>query len=90
MPARRPLPSDRSIVVRAAMVPAEIVETAIALPVDPDWDADAFEAACFGAMIEDPHADPMFAGALEAGPLAQDGALDGIVGARLPAAFRSE
>jgi hypothetical protein len=70
------------------MVPAEIVQ--VPLAVDPDWDAADFEAACFGAMIEDPHADPMFAGALEAGPLAWDGALDGVVGARLPAAFRSE
>lgn len=73
MPARRLIPSDRLVVVSARLEPDALGGVPVAdVPVD--GDADAFADAFFGALIRDPHADPMFAGAAGAGPLARDGA----------------
>jgi hypothetical protein len=90
MPARRPLSSDRPVVIRAALVQPDVVTERLPAPVSLAWDADAFADAFFGGLVTGPQDDPMFAGAADAGPLAQDGAEGFLDGLRLPAAFRSE
>lgn len=90
MPARRPLPSDRPVVICSALVPPDAAVAGLSAPVAVDGDADAFADAFFGGLVTAPHDDPMFAGAAEAGPLALDGAESFLDAHHLSAAFRSE
>jgi hypothetical protein len=78
------------VVFRADLMPSDLLPVPLVAAVGQEGDADDFEAAFFGGLIAGSGPDPMFAGAADAGPLAQDGATERVDDDRMPATFRTE